>query len=72
MAKEGGRRGWAEEELGRADRGDERVSRCLVRRAEDRSADPTARIPQAGQGWAETQAADRLFARAALDWRAIL
>src|SRR5512135_3204072 len=64
--------GWAEEELGRADLGDERVSRRLVRLAEDLSARPTASIPQACQGWAETKAAYRFFAREELDWRAIL
>jgi hypothetical protein len=63
---------WAEEELGSADLGDERVSRRLVRLAEDLSANPTASIPQACQGWAETKAAYRFFARAELDWRAIL
>jgi Transposase DNA-binding/Transposase Tn5 dimerisation domain len=64
--------GWAEEELGSADLGDERVSRRLVRLAEDLSANPTASIPQACQGWAETKAAYRFFAREGLDWRAIL
>ena len=48
---------WAEEELGSADLGDGRVSRRLVRLAEDLSANPTASIPQACQGWAETKAA---------------
>ena len=33
---------WAEEELGGADLGDERVNRRLVRLAEDLSANPTA------------------------------
>ena len=64
--------GWAEEELGSADLGDARVSRRLVRLAEDLSANPTASIPQACQGWAETKAAYRFFARKELDWRAIL
>ena len=64
--------GWAEEELGSADLGDARVSRRLVRLAEDVSANPTARIPQACQGWAETKAAYRFFSREELDWRAIL
>jgi hypothetical protein len=64
--------GWAEEELGSADLGDERVNRRLVRLAEDLSANPTASIPQACQGWAETKAAYRFFAREELDWRAIL
>jgi Transposase DNA-binding len=41
---------WAEEELGSAGLGDERVSRRLVRLAEDWSANPTASIPQACQG----------------------
>jgi hypothetical protein len=63
---------WAEEELGSADLGDERVSRRLVRLAEDLSANPTASIPQACQGWAETKAAYRFFAREELDWRAVL
>jgi hypothetical protein len=63
---------WAEEELGSADLGDARVSWRLVRLAEDWSANPTASIPQACQGWAETKAAYRFFAREELDWRAIL
>ena len=50
---------WAEEELGSVDLGDERVNRRLVRLAEDLSANPTASIPQACQGWAETKAAYR-------------
>lgn len=64
--------GWAEEELSNADLGDARVSRRLVRLAENLSANPTASIPQACQGWAETKAAYRFFAREELDWRAIL
>jgi hypothetical protein len=63
---------WAEAELGGAELGDERVSRRLVRLAEDLSANPTARIPPVCQGWAETKAAYRFFARKELDWRAIL
>jgi len=63
---------WAEEELGSADLGDARVNRRLVRLAEDLSANPTASIPQACQGWAETKAAYRFFARKELDWRAIM
>jgi hypothetical protein len=64
--------GWAEEELGRADLGDARVSRRLVRLAEDLSASPTASIPQAWEARAETKAAYRFFGRDELDWRAIL
>jgi hypothetical protein len=63
---------WAEEELGSADLGDARVSRRLVRLAEDLSANPTASIPQAWEARAETKAAYRCFARKELDWRAIL
>ena len=57
---------------GRCGSGDERVNRRRVCLAEALSADPTASIPQACQGWAETQAAYRFFGREALDGRAIL
>jgi hypothetical protein len=48
------------------------VSRRWVRLAEDLSAHPTASLPQACQGWAETKAAYRFLAREELDGRAIL
>jgi hypothetical protein len=64
--------GGADEELGSAKRGDKCVSRRWVRLAEDWSANPTASLPPAGQGGAETKAAARFLAREELAGRAIL
>lgn len=59
---------WAVAELGRATLGDARLNRRLVRVAERLGAQPSASIPVACGGWAETQAAYRLLAHEALTW----
>ncbi|MBK8753810.1 MAG: IS4 family transposase [Candidatus Competibacteraceae bacterium] len=63
---------WAAAELGGANLGDTRLNRRLVRVAERLGAQPVARIPVACGGWAETQAAYRLLANAAVDWEGVL
>lgn len=57
---------WAAAELGGAELGDVRLSRRRVRVAERLGAQPGASIPGARGGWAETQAAYRLLAHAAV------
>lgn len=48
------------------------MTKRLVRLVDDLSAQPTASIPAACGGWAETKAAYRLLDNEALDWRAVL
>ena len=52
--------------------GDARLTKRLVRLVDDLSAQPTASIPIACGGLAETKAAYRLLDNEALDWRAVL
>lgn len=52
--------------------GDARRTRRLIRLVEDLSARPTASLPLAVGGWAETKAAYRLLDNDALDWREVL
>jgi hypothetical protein len=52
--------------------GDPRLTKRLIRLADDLSSNPTASIPMACGGWAETKAAYRLLDNEALDWRALL
>ena len=63
---------WAAAELGGAKLGDARLNRRLVRVAERLGAQPSASIPVACGGWAETQAAYRLLAHEDVDWQAVL
>ncbi len=63
---------WAAAELGGAKLGDARLSRRLVRVAERLGAQPSASIPVACGGWAETQAAYRLLAHEEVAWEAML
>lgn len=63
---------WAEAELGGAQLGDRRLTKRLVTLTDALSAAPTASIPAACRGWAETKAAYRLLDNDALDWRALL
>ena len=64
--------GWAYKELGSVDLGDERrnerAKALLTRFAEN----PTASIPHACRGWAETMGAYRFVENPAVDWREIL
>lgn len=52
--------------------GDERRAQRLIKLVDDLSARPTASIPIASGGWAETKAAYRLLDNPALDWRELL
>lgn len=62
---------WAAAELGGANLGDARLNRRLVRVAERLSAQPSASIPVACGGWAETQAAYRLLVHEAVTWEQV-
>ena len=64
--------GWAEEELGAAQLGDARRSRRLVRLVERLAEQPSASIPAACSGAAETKAAYRLLSHDAVGWSDIL
>lgn len=52
---------WAAEEFGGAELGDGRLTKRLIMLASDFADKPTASIPGACSGWAETQAAYRFF-----------
>ena len=63
---------WAAQELSGIDLGDARLNKRSVRLL-DRLADkPTASIPSACNGWAETQAAYRFLAQEDIGWEDIL
>jgi hypothetical protein len=63
---------WAVEEFKDIDLGDKRLDQRAIRLAERLAEKPTASIPGACGGWAETQAAYRFLAQDELDWRDIL
>jgi hypothetical protein len=63
---------WAAEEFKGIDLGDKRLNQRAVLLAEQLAEKPTASIPQACGGWAETQAAYRFLAQDEMDWRDIL
>jgi hypothetical protein len=63
---------WAEEEFKGIDLGDKRLDKRAVLLAERLAEKPTASIPGACGGWAETQAAYRFLAQEEMDWRDIL
>lgn len=63
---------WAEEEFSGIDLGDKRLNKRAVQLAEQLAANPTASIPQACGGWAETQAAYRFTANDGIGWEDIL
>jgi hypothetical protein len=63
---------WAAEEFKSIDLGDKRLDKRAIRLAERLAEKPTASIPGACGGWAETQAAYRFFAQDDMDWRDIL
>ena len=63
---------WAETELKTLDLGDSRLNKRAISLVEAFSAKPTASIPKACGGWADTQAAYRFFANEKVDWQAIL
>ena len=63
---------WVVEELAGLELGDARRHRRLIKLMEDLAAQPTASIPLASGGWAETKAAYRLLDNPALEWRDLL
>lgn len=64
--------GWAAEEFKTIDLGDKRLDKRAVLLAERLAEKPTASIPGACGGWAETQAAYRFLAQDAVGWEDIL
>ena len=60
------------EELAGLELGDARRHRRLIKLMEDLAAQPTASIPLASGGWAETKAAYRVLDTLALEWRDLL
>lgn len=64
--------GWAQAEFETIHLGDKRLDRRLVLLAERLADSPTASIPGACKGWAETQAAYRFLAQEEVSWEAIL
>jgi hypothetical protein len=60
---------WATEEFSTLDLGDQRLNRRAILLAERLAAQPTASIPAACGGWAETQAAYRLLSHDAVGWQ---
>lgn len=63
---------WAAEELARIDLGDQRLNARSVQLLKCLSEKPTASIPVACRGWAETVAAYRFLAHEEISWRDIL
>ncbi len=63
---------WAAAEFKDIDLGDQRLNKRAVLLAERLAEKPTASIPSACGGWAETAAAYRFLAQDELDWRDIL
>ena len=63
---------WAEAEFKDIDLGDQRLNKRAVLLAERLAEKPTASIPNACGGWAETAAAYRFLAQEELDWRDIM
>ena len=64
--------GWASEELASMDLGDRRRDRRAIHLIERLAERPTASIPGACNGWAETQAAYRFLGSERYDWLDIL
>jgi len=70
-------KGWAMDEFGKAQTGDARLTKRLIKLADSLGSAPSASIPGACNGHAETQGAYRLFDQArrdkrALDWETVL
>jgi len=63
---------WAAEEFRSIDLGDKRLNKRAFLLAEQLAAKPTASIPAACGGWAETQAAYRFLAQDEVEWSDIL
>lgn len=63
---------WAEMEFGNLDLGDERLNKRAVKMIDTFSKAPKSSIPQACQGWAETQATYRFYANENVTWDKLL
>lgn len=64
--------GWATEEFGTIDLGDKRLNKRAAVLVERLAEQPTASIPTACRGWAETQAAYRFLGQEDIDWTDIM
>jgi hypothetical protein len=64
--------GWAAEEFKTLDLGDDRLNARAKRLAERLASQPTESIPNACQGWSETQAAYRFLSNPRSDWQSLL
>jgi len=63
---------WAEMEFRDLDLGDKRIKKRAVKFLETLAKSPKASIPQACQGWAETQAAYRFYSNESVTWEKLL
>ena len=63
---------WAEMEFSNLDLGDERINKRAVKLLDTFAKAPKLSIPQACQGWAETQAAYRFYANESVTWDKLL
>lgn len=63
---------WASDEFKTLDLGDERLNARAVLLAQRLAGKPTESIPNACNGWAETQAAYRFLSNRRSDWQALL
>jgi hypothetical protein len=63
---------WAEQELAGVNLGDERLNKRSIKLLERLGEKPTASIPNACNGWSETQAAYRFLAQPEIGWEDIL
>ena len=63
---------WAEMEFQDLDLGDERIKKRAIKLLETFAKSPKASIPQACQGWAETQATYRFYANESVTWDKLL
>ena len=64
--------GWAAQEWATADLGDRRLNRRLIKVAQQLADKPTASIPGACGGWADTAGAYRMFSNDSFDWRDVI
>jgi len=63
---------WAEIEFRNLNLGDERLNQRAVKLIETFAKSPKLSIPQACQGWAETQATYRFYANENVTWEKLL
>lgn len=64
--------GWAAQEWATADLGDRRLNRRLIKVAQQLADKPTASIPGACGGWADTAGAYRMLSNDSFDWRDVI